>query len=139
VSRCSIDDTVDVVVLKHRWRWKLVDENEDEEAMNASFLPENASRICRLVEKNIQNLQMEEEANALAEADAPICRCRRSRARLETGCPRGRTRGRRIGSDPVELETKRKMTSDHEEGKTLQTQKRTKNRKDRLAASHDLF
>jgi len=49
VSRGVMDDAVDVFVLKHRWRWKLVDENEDEEAMNASFLPENASRICRLV------------------------------------------------------------------------------------------
>jgi hypothetical protein len=37
---------VDFVVLKHRWRWKRVDEEEE---MNASFLPENASRICRLV------------------------------------------------------------------------------------------
>lgn len=49
VPQYSMENAVDFVALKHRWRWKPVNENEDEEVLHASFLTENALRICRLI------------------------------------------------------------------------------------------
>jgi len=49
VPQYSMENAVDFVVLKHRWRWKPVNENEDEEVLHSSFLTENALRICRLI------------------------------------------------------------------------------------------
>jgi hypothetical protein len=58
VPQYSMENAVDFVVLKHRWRWKPVNENEDEEALHTSFLMENALRICRLIisEKNVTKI-----------------------------------------------------------------------------------
>jgi len=44
-----MENALEFVVLKHRWRWKPLNENEDEEALHASFLMENALRICKLI------------------------------------------------------------------------------------------
>jgi hypothetical protein len=50
VPQYSMENAVDFVVLKHRWRWKPLKENEDKEALHASFLTENALRTCRLID-----------------------------------------------------------------------------------------